>query len=411
MTAAIIVVRLSYVRRVGRRGARVFWYLVILAAVVVVGVLAHGVLAVHGREFEPGPLFICLLFFAFMALRASSVGADTYTYEEVLVWVSKYDFSQLAGLDSDTWYLSGSDVGYRYYAKTVSLLSDAPRAMTVANSAVTCAALYVFIRRSSADLWLSCFLFFTLGFFQLSMNLAPSFMGLLVVACGYGHMVAGRFWRFVPYVLLGAVFHPAMLFMVPVYFIVRIKLSQRRFFTLLAVASVVALFFYPAVLFVLRHVVPARYISYFSSEVITLEKMLVWVSHLAIFGICWYMQKNREDMFRDNGVACWLFLLESVVYLLSSQSTGLGRVAYVLSPYLIVTIPALLQTVRGAELPLPKRTGQVDTGRQLPEGWERHVPALSATKTSIVILCVLVYIARLFVNNIGTTMPYLFFWM
>lgn len=375
------------------------WYIVILTIVLIAGLVQREA-AFHYKDIANGIMMVlCAVLFLFAAMRGSSVGADTSNYEKLFDWVSQCDFSQLANLSTGFWYVDNSDILFRYYCKVLSLFFSSGRAVTVANSFIVAVALFFLIKQQSRDFWLSVFLFVTLGFYQLSMNLAPFFMAILVVMCGFQYVCARKLLPYLFFVALGSFLHPAVIFMALMYPVVLIRLNQKRFLMIFSLGVFVSVFAYPQMISVLLHIVPTRYQPYLAAEGMTSDKIIVWVTHLVIFFMCWIAQKDRAAMFEQHGFFVWVFLVESLVYLWSMQSSGANRIAFMFSPYFIIVVPQLLSSVRN-------HVSQTVGGEKMASSsLTLHA---SRCKALIVVFCVVQYLGRMCVNNIGQTIPYTF---
>ncbi len=312
------------------------------------------------------------------------------------------DFSHLPSIQTGIWYIDGTDILYRYYCKILTFFANDSHSVTVVNSLVVSLSLYFLVDGQSQDRWLSIFLFVTLGFFQLSMNLAPFFMAIQIVMCGFRYIRSRELLKYLLFIAIGFIFHPTTVIMIPLYFLVRIKMTGKRFVAILVIGTIVTLFFYPQLLNALSKIVPARYVQYLQGASLTFDKIMVWSTHLTIFFVCWLAQKDRSSMFKDYQFAVWVFLIESLVYLLSTQSVGFSRIAFMFSPYFIIVVPELLQTSK-CRLP------ETRYGKRQKLDIRFLAINHNAYKSAIVLFCVAQYIGRMMVNNIGTTMPYVFY--
>ena len=81
----------------------------------------------------------------------------------------------------------------------------------------------------------------------------------------------------------------------------------------------------------------------------------------------------------------WTLMLESFMYLLAMRDGMFGRAAFLFSPYVIIMIPQMLSEIKS-----------LSTRR--------------AVSQMLVFYSIAIYIARVSINNVGSTMPYSFFW-
>lgn len=379
-----------------------FWYLIILAIILLLGLVSREG-GLKRQDWSKTIVFGCcavLLFFA--VFRDSEIGSDTDSYESLFLWVRSFDLSELADATSSFWFFADSDFMYRVYNGVVGLFTDNPRVITALNSLVIIALLAVMSVRQSADPWLSVLMYVCLGLYQLGLNLAPSFMASLIVLCGVPFAQKKKLISFVICVLCGAIFHPAALVMAVIYPLVQMKLTPRRFWLMMLVGVALASVGYRLVLSILTPVLPAQYLMYLGGEELNFEKLAVWLMQFGVFLIAYLFCNDRNRLFEEQRSALWIFLVETILYFFVMQSAGLNRAAFLFMPYIIVLIPNMLEqsfNSSSTRKPMPSDCAE----RRL---FIRHH---NLVKLIIIVVCILGYIARMSINNIGMTMPYEFY--
>lgn len=334
-------------------------------------------------------------------LRDSSIGADTDSYEALFSWVRHFELNDVMDSDSSFWFFADSDPLYRFYNAIIGLIFDDPHVITTANSLIIIVSLAILVDHQSADPWLSALLFLCLGLYQLSLNLAPSFMASLIVLAALPFAQQRRLGRFLACVLLGAVFHPAALVMACLYPLVQVRLTALRFWSLMAIGLLCATVGYSFLLLALNTFLPSQYMMYLGGAELDLEKLAVWLLQFLLFLFCYCVQPDKQSMFEKQRMGLWLFLLESAMYFLTMQSSGLNRAAFLFMPYIVVLIPNMLSSVSPGWL-----NGATTERKALDERYiMRHA---NLAKTIVIVFALAGYIARMSINNIGQTMPYEF---
>lgn len=91
-------------------------------------------------------------------------------------------------------------------------------------------------------------------------------------------------------------------------------------------------------------------------------------------------------MFECEAIGVWMLMLEMLFFCIGYDVAAATRMAALFGPYLIIFIPRLIET--GIE----------------SKSVRLNVIAL------VMVLSGMQYIVRLQINNIGSTMPYQFFW-
>lgn len=374
-------------------------YFVLLAFLLVLGLVMRERCMTIGRNGMTGYLVVaCSAMALLAALRAPTVGADTQQYVEIFNWVKTLPISNIGELNRFVWWDSAGniEITYKVYNKIVSLLCDDQQAITVANSLVLMAAFFRMVKRESKDYWLSALLFFCLGFYQLSLNLTPSSIAALIM---FGSVSYVREQKIIPWLastLVACIFHTSAIMLFPLYWLFQLRINKRRFFTLILIGCALGLIAYRPVASILAALVPGSYVGYLSSTKVKPEQVLVLTALIAL--VLMAILSKKESLFKsENRIHLWVVVLICISYAFSINNTYITRFAFLLSPYLVVTIPNLLYD--GGYLKRIDLSANKTLAMRSSESWA----------FLIVVFAVALYLARSSVNNIGTTVPYLFF--
>lgn len=107
------------------------------------------------------------------------------------------------------------------------------------------ALVFIWISRYSPAPWLSAYLFVTLQYFAMSMNLLRQSLAAAVALWTYPFLRRRRFLPFCAVTLLAAGFHKSALVILPLYFLLNLRPSPRRYAIAAAAAGAVYLFLDP----------------------------------------------------------------------------------------------------------------------------------------------------------------------
>ena len=125
----------------------------------------------------------CLVLFVFFAFRAESVGVDTKYY--CLVFRQFADIpldvfhAATYGSSAHTWKFD-FEPGFRLLNKLLTYFSTAPQTITIAVAVLIFIPLFRFVRTESAHVWLSMWLYVTLGIFQTEMNVSRNAIAIFL---------------------------------------------------------------------------------------------------------------------------------------------------------------------------------------------------------------------------------------
>lgn len=339
--------------------------------------------------------FLLILFFA--CFRSVNVGADTdqyyYGYEQL------FSIPLKKALSIDIWDISYKytfdwEIGYRIYNKLIAFIThiNNGQIMTFFNSSLYCFFMYKFIKENSHNPCLSIFLCVTLGFYQTALNMMPNAIVTAVIFYSLKYLEKETI-KYIAIVLCLSLFHTSSLFylvLIP-FNKYKFNLSRMTLFTVVILALTVL---FNIVVKYLLLIIPNRYAYFFTkingTYIVKTEQILVWVVHLFLLVFIFLFMKICKNNFKIveyiDTIPFKIFFLESFFYLLTLNISGFSRMAFLFSPYFIITIPDLIN-----KLQLEKN--------------KRFLILV------IIIVCFLQYVVRLSFNNIGGTLPYEFFYI
>ncbi len=333
--------------------------------------------------------FIVLAFF--MAFRASSVGADTKQY--VFIYRQICDIS-LSNIFTNPIYGYGwgytfrLERGYILFNKLVSYISHNDQTITIATSLLLLMLLFLMLRKRSTYPMLSIWLYITLGIFQTNMNMMRN--AIVIFWCYYNlHLIEEH--HLVKYLIsmtIAFLFHKSAILFIPLYWIVNKVEFTPKVFLMFLIISIILGFAFNFIRPFVAQILPNRFARYLTSDSEELEGLLVGLFHLLLIAFVFVLTKRKKwnDMVRLDRTGIWMLLGEVFFFAIGFNARYGTRMAALFGPYIIVLIPNLI-------------------GRGFQTKGNKMV-----TVATIMALTGTQYIMRLFINNIGSTMPYQFFW-
>ena len=154
-------------------------YLIEIVMIVALSPLARCRISVikNRKEFKGNDVYLFLVFFMLglvMALRAKSVGTDTFTYYIINQKIrNSYSFED--ALKSST--LSSAPL-YVLYSYVLSHMFDSNQMILMLNSLIICVGFYRFIKKTSTNYIYSSLLFMLLTLYFESMNGMRQFVAI-----------------------------------------------------------------------------------------------------------------------------------------------------------------------------------------------------------------------------------------
>lgn len=327
-----------------------------------------------------------IVLFFFAAMRSINIGADTDQYCYHFKYIAKINFNHFLHYYNPKY--GNIEIGYRFYNKFLSILINNQQIITVSNSFLQILLISIVIFRDSKDKWLSIYLYFTFCFYQTALNLTPSSIASYFIYLAFPYIENKKIISFLIFIIIGISFHSSCIIFLPLYFLNKIKFNNKRIF-LITIFIFFVTVFYSFFLPLFEKIVPNKYLHYISGNIehkqIFVELIVYIVQLIVILFCCFLLEKeDREILIYNNNLIIWLFLIETLLYFLATRSAMFSRGAFLFSPYIIIIVPKILNLVKDEK---KYRIG----------------------KNMIIAYSAIIYIMRVSINNVGTTIPYKFF--
>lgn len=192
--------------------------------------------------------------------------------------------------------------------------------------------------------------------------------------------------KYIVIVLLAMTVHSSAILFVPLYWLInKVYLTTKKTNFLLFLSIVIGLTF-PFTRQYILYIVPSRFQRYFYGNTSRYESLLVGLLHICLFllVLLFVNRDNRPQLFSIQNIGTWMFLLDIMFFCIGFDLSSASRMAALFGPYLMIFIPNL-----------------IETGVNKNKGF---------LISCIFAICGFRYLLRISINNIGSTMPYSFFW-
>lgn len=299
-------------------------------------------------------IYITLTFGFFIvlsALRSSGVGNDTTEYIRL--------FENISSAGNISGYSLRYEAGYLYLNKLLSLLSSNSQIIIIVTSIIIMGGFARFIYKYSNNLFLSVYLFFTLGYFGMSMNTIRLNIAIVVVLFSYDFLREKKLIKFIITVFLASLFHRTAIIFLLAWPITKLKFS-RKTIGVSVVCSVSLYMFFPIILQlalkffpIYQYYVGSTYLDG-NTRLASVMNFLVGLSIL-VFGIYTnYHNKERIELSNklkntysnDAGNMLLLLLTGVSITLVSFNFNLLDRVGDYFFVFSIVYLPNAINSIR-----------------------------------------------------------------
>lgn len=361
------------------------WYIVLLAVLTVLVFLNF----VSKKRIDKLIWSLsCFLIFLLMACRGETVGADTPGYIGMfknIEYVMPDNFLR-SNVFTGSFTMSVEN-GYLFYNWCLKkFITTNPRIIIITNSLLIVVALYCLLRRYSPYPMLSVWLYVTLGVFQTQMNMSRNAIAILICFLGVKFITKKQLIRYLLVITLASSIHLTAILFLPLYWLIDLELSFKKISMFFGTTFAVSLASTVLKKYFLL-IIPERYSIYIAEETTDFSSFIVGIFYffLILFIIYTLDRKRKILAINENRVGSWMAILNISLFILGYSFSFGTRVAALFGPYLILLIPQLIDV--GIESRKKKDVVMV----------------------AVYLLCGVQYIMRLLINNIGMTMPYVFY--
>ena len=157
------------------------------------------------------------LFTILAMFRSSTVGNDTSEYIRL--------FGNIASNGDLSNYYWRYERGYLYLNKILAFFSTNPQVIIIVSSLIIMTGFARFIYKYSDNLWLSVYLFFTLGYFGSSMNTIRLHIAIVIILFSYDYLRSNNLLKFVLTVIIASLFHRTAIIFLAAWLIVKLKFN------------------------------------------------------------------------------------------------------------------------------------------------------------------------------------------
>lgn len=295
--------------------------------------IQHAVIGRHYVNYEKKNKRALKFFFLFLAIlvmfRHESVGNDTRNYI--------YFFHKISGLDWGDVAKYPLEIGYSYYNKAISLITDNPQVFLAITALVILAMIYPTYKRLCVDSALTIVLFCTIPIFVMMFSGIRQMMAIGIGFIAYGFVRQKKLIPFALCVFVGILFHTSAFMLVFMYPLYHLKITKRWLMVVVPVLTIS--FVFNRELFSILTIFIERYTEYDAS--VTLTGAYTMVVLFAAFAVFSFLIPDENCLDKET-IGLRNFLLLSLAL---QMFAPLHTIAMRMNYYYIVFIPLLLPKI------------------------------------------------------------------
>lgn len=219
---------------------------------------------------------------------------------------------------------------YAYYIAFISIITIIPAA--------------IFIYKNSEIPWISTVMYINTFLFFMSMNFLRQAIALSFVMLAWHFMKRNKFIPFLIIIIIASFFHQTVLILIPIYFIVKIKVSFKE----LLIYSYLLLWFYISSTGFINIITQFFHEEYSGSIFITEGLSLVYtILPIFITAVSFFLAKSSSiNLTKENRYLINFSLITSIFSITMLRHSIIERLSYYSLIFVILLVPVIYKSVR-----------------------------------------------------------------
>lgn len=311
-------------------------YLIIALLIVLLAIFDNG---------KKKKILIIIAFFA-LALFAGLRGNFTSDYNSYCdLFLQANSFGSLKELIQTPIY---TENGFMIIMYLFGRVINSPVAFIVFMSAVTVLLFFYEIFRSSELPWLSILLLIGVGTYYDSFNISRYILATAIMFACARFIIEKKFVKFLIAVLLAMNIHRMIIVMIPMYFLLNVKISRISVF-LTTIAGIVLVSALPLFINLFQYLFPVYNNYFFGMEGGSWKPLVVPVSVLMF--VLFYLRFNKKILNFDVSIPQNKILVNALIYQIIFTLCSLRiymaiRVTFLFSPYLCILVSNVINQIK-----------------------------------------------------------------
>ena len=306
---------------------------------------AGGIACSRMADEKKGRVLFALMAFTSMfliAIFAYDSSADYRSYETKF-----YSIGRTGLLESFKW--SHFEFGFIIFNYIVHCIFGSYEVLLMICALVTYALICYFAVQHTSHPFFFIYLYCTMSYFYNSINMIRQMLALAITLAGYKYIKERKLIKFLALVLLASSLHATALILIPLYFLVNIKITPKVVAVVLA-AVFVAYMLFDVLLTIGVKIYPKYEIYLYKPEYNTGYSVTAFFVPGIFFIIILFFRKRLLALDPDNNIAVNMYMISFVLTLFIVTKFGiLDRFLAYPEIYLTVCLPQIIDCVKTKE--------------------------------------------------------------
>lgn len=291
------------------------------------------------KKYDKYLLKICFIaLFVVMAFRGG-FSTDYRTYVSYFLEIPFHTLKDILTMDYHLGYIES---GFALIIKAINIFSNNYLWMFIICSLIILVPTYRLIEESD-NKWLSLILYLSFNTYFNSFNLLRSFMAVSILTLAIKAVVNRHFKEYVCWVVLASTIHVSALFLIPVYFLLNLDVSEKSILIYGGIAISLLVLLKPLSTFYLKLIYKGIFVDSLSGlrfkDIIVQLAFFLFVTVVCLLSTSMNIKvPNDRDKVLINGTMLW------GIFLVATLQIGLAqRFVYYFEPFAIICIPTVIR--------------------------------------------------------------------
>ena len=285
-------------------------------------------------------IFCFFILFVFAGFRGSSIGNDTIAYIDLFRDVLNYSLIN-----------ERFEIGYLALNKLVAYFSSNVQSIIIVTSAISIYGYYRFIKKHSLSIFLSVFLFFSLRYFDASMNIIRQVIAMILLFESYNCLIQKKNIKFFVFVIFAMTFHKTAIVFSIICLLTRFKLSLKNILLFVLVGIGLSIGFSSVFNYVINLFPTYAYYvdgEYFG-ETRTASIMILLINVVVLL-MSYFILKGKREIDKSYVLQFYIVLTGTMITLVSLNFNLFDRIAVYFNSFIILLLPNVISLIRRKKL-------------------------------------------------------------
>ncbi|MDK2839884.1 MAG: hypothetical protein PWQ83_1450, partial [Thermosipho sp. (in: thermotogales)] len=275
-------------------------------------------------------IFMSFVLLFFISGFRGDFTTDYKNYMMLFHYYNRFDFIDVFH------YKFGQEIGYVLLNKVVGVFTNKFLYLMVITTVIILYLYFKELKRSSSNIWLSVFMFVTVGDFYPSFNITRQIMAGAIIFSASKFLYERKMFKYFIFVFFAALFHKTALIMMLFYFLLNLKINKMNLSFIFVILGILYININDFLSFILKF-----FYSHYSNSIYAL-KGYSYKNVILNLGILLFVFSYLSKLdLKDNSIRIWI---NSVIYYAFFAVLGLkvqvfGRLSHYFAPYVLLIIP------------------------------------------------------------------------